>query len=147
MSLFKKVKKAKDPVSVDKARAQELYGMFADGLNETRMFIDRGVPFGESKIVMTEMCRLEAEVMSKMSGNYITIPGTPAVYDPDTGDLKEEEIPPTYFKVTTQKALSDSIKSTLLDVSTLLEDVIQYHPDYDPKRKWHDFEGSFEEEM
>jgi hypothetical protein len=145
--LFKKIAKKKDPVVVDKKRAQEIYGMLAGGLNETTLFTEHEVAFEESAIVMAEIRRLEAEVMSKMSGNYITVPEIPEIRD-ENNKVIQEFVPAVYFVVKDEKMLVESLKSELLDVAILVTDVRRFsdgNPDDAPDFKtW--LEG-FKKEM
>lgn len=147
MSLFDKKKPVKEVEPLTAKRAQELYAMFAEGIGETTMFIEHEVPFAESKVVWTEIKRLEAEVMSKMSGTFIIKAGTPAVYD-EKGKLVKEAIPPVYFVVKSEKMLVASLKSDLLDVAILTQHVREYsdgNPDAAPDFKtWLE---SFKKEM
>ena len=144
--LFKKTAKKKDPAVVDAKRAQEIYGMFAEGLNETTLFLEHIVSFEESAIVMVEIRRLEVEVNSKVSGNFVVTPGIPAVYG-EKGELIKEAVPPVYFKVTSEKMLVGSLKSELLDTAVLVTDVRRFsdgNPDDFPTFK--DWLDSFKKE-
>ena len=146
MSLFDKKKPGKEVEPLTPKMAQELYDLFRSGKTHTRLFIEDGVSFDDSGAVWNEIKKLEAEIMSKMSGSFVITPGIPAVYD-KFGKLVEKAVPPVYFVVKDEKMLVESLKSALLDTAVLVTDVLRFsdgNPDDAPK--WEDWVKSLDEQ-
>jgi hypothetical protein len=89
------------------------------------------------QIVLDEAKRLETEMVSKMSGNYVI---EEATYT-DEGEIFS---PAVYFAVTGEATLRNSMSSDFLDVSTVCTDVRIWsdgNPDVEPS--WTVYKNSF----
>ena len=89
--------------------------------------------------------KLESEMVSKMSGSYELTAKIPAVYD-EEGEILTEEVPATYYVVTTEIALKASMSSDLLDIDTVVTDVRIWSdgkPDETPL--WTTYKASYNE--
>lgn len=148
MGLFNTTKKKKNStLTLTPALAQEIYGAIEKNGTAQAAFLasDTNFDFSNCTLVWNELKSLEAEVMSKMSGNFVITPAIPEIKD-ENDKIIQEAVPAVYFKVTTQKDLAKSLESDLLDVDLLVDDCRIFsdgNPDDAPK--WKDWKKSFEE--
>ena len=106
-----------------------------------RLFLEDNIPTEYSMQVLAEIRSLESEMVSKMSGTFVTLVGSPAVLDEEGAT---SAVPPTYFAVTTEANLVSSMDSSILTVATVVEDVRIWsdgNPDEEPT--WATYKASF----
>ena len=125
MTLFKKTKGLTPTPILMPNKAQEIYELFKAGKDETTMYIEDGIRFDDSTKVKKEYIKLESEMVSKMNGTYELTPYIPPIYDED-GNIITPAVSATYYAVTTENALKDSISSNLLVMATLVKDVREW---------------------
>ena len=119
MSLFKKDTGTKETSELTPKEAQTIYGYFRDGMDHTQMFKSKGIPFSRSEAVWDEIKRLENEA------NSLAMEG----------------------KLSSEKDLVAGLKSSLLNVELLVEDVIKYNPTYDEDRTFDEWLKGFSQEV
>lgn len=139
MTLFIKNTEEVEEIVLTSESAQTIYDLFKVGLNETELFTLHGVSFKDSNLVKAEYKLLEAEIISKVKGIFELTPLIPATED-------NEEIPATYYILTTKTALIVSLSSDLLNVETVCSDVEDYYKDYEAGRTWGEFVNLVQEE-
>ena len=125
MTLFKSNIETVEKEVLNAESAQAIYAEFKAGKNENELF-KLGVSFADSKIVMDEIKVLESEMLSKMNGSFVLTEAVPAEFILDEDGTQVETkawIPATYFVVTTETALKNSMSSDLLDIATVVNDV------------------------
>ena len=108
MTLFVKTITEPSVANLAATKAKTIYGYLRSGLNENECFKQYDISFANSKKVMDEIKRLESDISSKMGDSKIT-----------------------------KTVLLESLKSKLLDVEVVLDDVIAYSdgdPDNSPTR-------------
>lgn len=143
MKIFKEKTKQTTPVTITGIEAADIYDKFSQGINETAMFKKFGIDFQKSNIVKTEIENIENEIEKLISGNYIIEAGKPEERD-EEGKIIKEAVLPTYFVPTTKTKLKNRLKSDILDVSIVLNDVIKWstgNPDDNPT--WESFKNSY----
>jgi len=119
MSLFKKTIASSELPAITAEQAQTIYNRFKEGENETIQFTKYGEEMEYAVQVKTEMEKLEQEVGSKMSGSY------------------------EGFEVSTKQSLIDSLSSDLLNIETLIDDIVNYYGTYDESRTFTQYKASF----
>ena len=129
---------------LDSTKAMDIYVALKtkDG---NRLFLEDNIATEYTEQVQAEIQKLESEMVSKMSGSYELTAKIPAVYD-EEGEILTEEVPATYFVVTTETALKASMSSDLLDIDTVCVDVRIWSdgkPDETPS--WTTYKASFNE--
>jgi hypothetical protein len=92
--------------------------------------------------VVKEVKRLEAEVNSKMSGGYVLL----------SASTDEEGVvtPAVYYEVKTFANMKNSLQSNLLDVETVLNDIMIWvngDPVADKDITWFQFKKTFNQEV
>jgi hypothetical protein len=92
-------------------------------------------------IVEKEIERLASEINSRMSGSYLLEPAYPATYT-EEGEIDEEAVPAVYYEATTKTKLIEDVSSDLLDVETLLDDLMGGETWTNYKTKFNTNEGS-----
>ena len=140
MTLFKSNIETVEKEVLNAESAQAIYAEFKLGKNENELFKE-GVSFSDSKLVMDEIKVLESEMLSKMNGSFVLTEMVPAEYN-EEGEETAVSIPATYFNVTTELVLKNSMSSDLLDVSILVADVRAYYTK-DIKLSWVNFVNLF----
>ena len=146
MSLFIRKKLVNPLEELTPTRAMQVYGQLKIGKTANELFTKYACPFLWTETVWNEAKRIEAEIISKMSGTWILEAGIPAVYD-ELGELVTPAIPPVYFQATTASAMINSLESELLTIVTVLQDVGSWI-DGDPENgipTWVEFVALFEE--
>ena len=121
MALFKIVPEVKILPTLTAEMAQSIYELLKTNDINT-LFLEQNIPTEYSSKVSKEINKLENEMVSKMNGSFELTARVPATYD-DEGEIVDEEVPATYFKVTTEKALKGSMSSVILDIPTIVTDV------------------------
>jgi len=121
MALFKIVPEVKILPTLTAEMAQSIYELLKTNDINT-LFLEQNISTEFSSKVQDEIIRLENEMVSKMNGSFELTARVPATYD-DEGEIVDEEVPATYFKVTTEKALKESMTSEILDIPTIVTDV------------------------
>jgi len=106
--------------TLDSSGAMDIYNLFASGKSPTQLFIEDGIPFHHSIQVRDEMLRIEREARGAM----------------------EQANQPS-----TKAQLIGKVDSNLLELSTVIDDVIQYHPVYKVDRTFAAFKASFDVEV
>ena len=142
--LFKTVNPINTLPALDSTHAMEIYVALKtkDG---NRLFLEDNIATEYTEQVQAEINKLESEMVSKMSGSYELTAKIPAVYD-EEGEILTEEVPATYYVVTTEIALKASMSSDLLDIDTVVTDVRIWSdgkPDETPS--WTTYKASFNE--
>ena len=142
--LFKTVNPINTLPALDSTHAMEIYVALKtkDG---NRLFLEDNIATEYTEQVQAEINKLESEMVSKMSGSYELTAKIPAVYD-EEGEILTEEVPATYYVVTTEIALKASMSSDLLDIDTVVTDVRIWSdgkPDETPS--WSNYKNSFSE--
>ena len=142
--LFKTVNPINTLPALDSTHAMEIYVALKtkDG---NRLFLEDNIATEYTEQVQAEINKLESEMVSKMSGSYELTAKIPAVYD-EEGEILTEEVPATYYVVTTETALKASMSSDLLDIDTVVTDVRIWSdgkPDETPS--WTTYKASFNE--
>ena len=135
--LFNKIKATKTLAPLTAEKAKEIYELLKTK-DANSIFLEDNIPTEYTKQVQTEMDRLENETITKASGNFIIEPAYPETYNED-GEVDEEAVPAVYYKLTTKKALLESMSSDLLDVSEACSDVEDYYGEYKKDRSFTDF--------
>ena len=110
-----------------------------------RLFLEDNIATEYTEQVQAEINKLESEMVSKMSGSYELTAKIPAVYD-EEGEILTEEVPATYYVVTTETSLKASMSSKLLTVDTVVTDVRAWsagNPDKTPS--WTTYKASYKE--
>ena len=142
MSLFIKTKVVNVLPALSEVVAMEVY----EGLktkDPNRLFLEDNIPTEYSMQVLAEIRSLESEMVSKMSGTFVTLVGSPEVLD-EEGNVTEAATSPTYFSVSTEANLVSSMDSSILTVATVVEDVRIWsdgNPDEEPT--WATYKASF----
>ena len=129
---------------LESTNAMEIYEALKskDG---NRLFLEDNIATEYTEQVQAEINKLESEMVSKMSGSYELTAKIPAVYD-EEGEILTEEVPATYYVVTTETALKASMSSDLLDIDTVVTDVRIWSdgkPDETPL--WTTYKASYNE--
>jgi len=142
--LFKTVNPINTLPALDSTHAMEIYVALKtkDG---NRLFLEDNIATEYTEQVQAEINKLESEMVSKMSGSYELTAKIPAVYD-EEGEILTEEVPATYYVVTTEIALKASMSSDLLDIDTVVTDVRIWSdgkPDETPL--WTTYKASYNE--
>jgi len=142
--LFKTVNPINTLPALDSTHAMEIYVALKtkDG---NRLFLEDNIATEYTEQVQAEINKLESEMVSKMSGSYELTAKIPAVYD-EEGEILTEEVPATYYVVTTETALKASMSSDLLDIDTVVTDVRIWSdgkPDETPL--WTTYKASYNE--
>jgi len=143
MTLFNTTKTKNTLPALTAVKAQEIYESLKTRDANT-LFLEDNIPTEYTEVVMAEMKKLEAEMVSKMKGSYVTVE---EVSHLDENGEKVIDTAKEYFSVTTETALKASMSSDILDIPTLVEDVRQYsdnNPDSSPL--WDVYKNSFTEE-
>ncbi len=144
MTLFIKKNEVNILPALTSEKAMEIYEALKTK-NLNRLFLEDNIPTEYTKQVMKEMQSLESEMVSKMNGRFELTPRILAEYD-EEGNISKEAIPATYFKVTTETALKNSMSSEILNIDTVVVDIRIYSdgkPDELPT--WTVYKASFEE--
>jgi len=147
MTLFINKKEEVEVSELSAEQAQKIYEALKAGKNENQLFKE-GISFEDSGTVTSEIKRLESEILSKMNGTFVITPRVLAEYEVDEEGNQVETKPyvsPTYYKLSTEVALKESLKSDLLKVETLVADVRAWHTE-DSKLTWTAFKDCFKEE-
>jgi len=142
MSLFKIVTEVNTLPTLSAETAQEIYELLKTHDINT-LFLENDIPTEYSSQVAKEINKLEGEMVSKMSGSFELTARVPATHD-DEGEIVDEEVPATYYEVTTEKALKESMSSEILDIPTIVTDVRIWsdgNPDEEPS--WGDYKATF----
>jgi len=121
-------------------KAQEIYALLKTGKGETEMFVENAISFKDSKLVTTEMARLESEYISKVSGSFLLEAKIPATYT-EENEIETEEVPAVYYKVTTKIALLKTMSSDLLSLDEVCSDIEDYYGFYEEDRDFTDFKA------
>ena len=142
--LFKTVNPINTLPALDSTHAMEIYVALKtkDG---NRLFLEDNIATEYTEQVQAEINKLESEMVSKMSGSYELTAKIPAVYD-EEGEILTEEVPATYYVVTTETSLKASMSSKLLTVDTVVTDVRAWsagNPDKTPS--WTTYKASYNE--
>ena len=142
--LFKTVNPINTLPALDSTHAMEIYVALKtkDG---NRLFLEDNIATEYTEQVQAEINKLESEMVSKMNGSYELTAKIPAVYD-EEGEILTEEVPATYYVVTTETALKASMSSDLLDIDTVVTDVRIWSdgkPDETPL--WTTYKASYNE--
>jgi len=142
--LFKTVNPINTLPALDSTHAMEIYVALKtkDG---NRLFLEDNIATEYTEQVQAEINKLESEMVSKMNGSYELTAKIPAVYD-EEGEILTEEVPATYYVVTTEIALKASMSSDLLDIDTVVTDVRIWSdgkPDETPL--WTTYKASYNE--
>jgi len=142
--LFKTVNPINTLPALDSTHAMEIYVALKtkDG---NRLFLEDNIATEYTEQVQAEINKLESEMVSKMSGSYELTAKIPAVYD-EEGEILTEEVPATYYVVTTETSLKASMSSKLLTVDTVVTDVRAWsagNPDKTPS--WTTYKASYKE--
>ena len=105
--LFKTVNPINTLPALDSTHAMEIYVALKtkDG---NRLFLEDNIATEYTEQVQAEINKLESEMVSKMNGSYELTAKIPAVYD-EEGEILTEEVPATYYVVTTEIALKASM--------------------------------------
>ena len=142
MALFKIVSEANTMPTLTAKTAQSIYELLKTHDINT-LFLEQNIPTEYSAQVQNEINRLESEMVSKMNGSFELTARVPVTYD-EEGEIVDKEISATYYKVTTEKALKESMSSELLDIPTIVTDVRIWSdgkPDEEPA--WGDYKATF----
>jgi hypothetical protein len=134
--LFKKVQTQAEFVGLSDSGYQAIYELLLVKSPQA-IRLDDGYSMVHIQIVLDEAKRLETEMVSKMSGNYVI---EEATYT-DEGEIFS---PAVYFAVTGEATLRNSMSSDFLDVSTVCTDVRIWsdgNPDVEPS--WTVYKNSF----
>jgi len=145
MTLFNKIVESNSLPALSADEAMSIYELLKTK-DANVLFLEEDIATEYTEQVEKELKRLESEVVSKMSGSFVTTPKVPATYD-EMGEVDKEAIPAVYYKVTTETALKSSLSSDLLDVDTVVADVRAWsdgNPDETPN--WTTYKNSFSEE-
>jgi len=142
--LFKTVNPINTLPALDSTHAMEIYVALKtkDG---NRLFLEDNIATEYTEQVQAEINKLESEMVSKMNGSYELTAKILAVYD-EEGEILTEEVPATYYVVTTEIALKASMSSDLLDIDTVVTDVRIWSdgkPDETPL--WTTYKASYNE--
>jgi len=136
--LFKKVKAKDEVVGLTGEQAMVIYSYLKADCNETQCFTSHGISFSDSKVVRDDIEALESEILSKVSGTYITKEGVDSVYD-EEGNETKESVAPEYFTVTSKTILKNSLSESILDAETVIDDLVIFYPPYNEKRTFDEF--------
>ena len=109
MSLFEKEIEVPITQSFSVKSASQIYVLFKSGKDCSQMFKEDRVPMEDSVLVFNEMSRIESVVLANIS------------------------------TVNNIDALVSSISSSLLDVRTVVNDIIAYDPTYRLERTFDEF--------
>ena len=109
--LFNRDNLPQPPLKLDLVVAQEIYALFAQGMDETQIHT-RGHHPRHISVVRGEYKRLELEAIQAMQADEV----------PKTADTLKAEL-----------------HSDLLDIDKVVNDVQVYYPNYDPSRTWQSF--------
>jgi len=107
-----------------------------------RLFLEDNIPTEYTVEVMKEIQRLESEMVAKMNGSFKVTDKIPAEYD-EEGNETKAAIPATYYLVTTEAELEESMASELLTINTVVTDIRIWsdgNPDATPT--WTDYKAS-----
>ena len=142
--LFKTVNPINTLPALDSTHAMEIYVALKtkDG---NRLFLEDNIATEYTEQVQAEINKLESEMVSKMNGSYELTAKISAVLD-EEGEILTEEVPATYYVVTTETALKASMSSDLLDIDTVVTDVRIWSdgkPDETPL--WTTYKASYNE--
>ncbi len=146
--LFEKTTAKNSTEDLDAKLAQEIYSHIEKYGSVQAAYLSKETNFDfiNGELVWDEIKRLEAEVMSKMAGTFVTTPAIPPVYD-EMGEIAKKAVPAVYFTVKSEKMLTESLTSPLLDTAVLVNDTRRYsdgNPDEAPTFK--DWQATFSEE-
>ena len=142
--LFKTVNPINTLPTLTSIQAMGIYELLKTKDGNT-LFLESNIATEYTEQVQAEINKLESEMVSKMSGSYELTAKIPAVYD-EEGEILTEEVPATYYVVTTETALKASMSSDLLDIDTVVTDVRIWSdgkPDETPS--WTTYKASYNE--
>ncbi len=141
--LFKKEIKTQKLLPITSELAQQIYELLKIK-DANRIFLEDNIATEYTKQVEEEIKKLESEMVSKMNGTFELTAKIPTEYD-EEGNVINEEVPATYYTVTTETALKNSMSSELLNISKVVEDIRIWSdgkPDETPS--WYMYKKSFE---
>ncbi len=142
MALFIKTKETNILSALEKEKAMEIYELLKTKDANT-LFLEDNIPTEYTKQVEKELKRLESEMVSKMNGSFELTAKIPAEFD-EEGIETKAEVPATYYIVTTETALKESMSSDIIDIPTLVTDIRVWsdgNPDVLPT--WTAYKASF----
>jgi hypothetical protein len=123
-------------VNLTPEEAQHIYSLLKQGKDDTRLFIEDNILFQSTKLVKDEIKRLETEALELTRGKVIT----PAVYEPSgdggTPQLIAEEV---RCEGIVQEEVEGFLSSDILNIHTLVSDVVMFAPNFNPERTWEEF--------
>lgn len=135
MALFDKYNSVTNSVSITPTEGRAIYQLFKQGYDETPIFTKFHYDIAQSVIVKNEIKSLEAEIISRVSGEHLDFIEQEFLDEEGT----HIETIATPYVPTTKEDLICSLVSEILDTTIVVNDCIAYNPDFNANRTWEDF--------